>query len=131
MNAESPSAAPGSTPPRIEVTTSRMFNFWVARQKASLVLTTYQTGKIFLLGLQAQLQMTGSVQTLEIMSADIGPVSDGLDRTFAGHYPIRKLRIGPAPTIVDLVDNDDNDDNVGIVGIVDFLALLANWGPCP
>ena len=111
-----------------------MFNSWLARQKASLVLTTYQTGKIFLLGLQAQLQMTGPVQTLEIMSADIGPVLDGLDSAFAGHYPIRKLRIGPTPTIVDLVDNDDNDDNddnVGIVGIVDFLALLANWGPCP
>jgi len=86
-----------------------MFNFWVARQKASLVLTTYQTGKIFLLGLQAQLQMTGSVQTLEIMSADIGPVSDGLDRTFAGHYPIGTLRIGPGLTTVNVVDNHDND----------------------
>ncbi len=58
---------------------------------------------------QAQLRMAGSVQALEIMSKDIGPDPDGLDRTLAGHYPIGTLRIGPTPTTVNLVDIHDND----------------------
>jgi len=49
------------------------------------------------------------VQNLEIMSKDIGPDPDGLDRTLPGRYPIGTLRIGPTPTTVDLVDNHDND----------------------
>ncbi len=49
------------------------------------------------------------MQNLEIMSKDIGPDPDGLDRTLAGHYPIGTLRIGPTPTTVDMVDNHDND----------------------
>ena len=58
---------------------------------------------------QAQLRMAGSVQALEIMSTDIGPDPDGLDRTLPGHYPIRQLRIGPGLTTVNVVDNHDND----------------------
>jgi hypothetical protein len=59
---------------------------------------------------QAELRMDGSgAQTLELMSVDVGPVATGFDRTEPGHYPIRLLRIGPAPTSVDLVDNRDND----------------------
>ena len=58
---------------------------------------------------QAQLRMAGSVQALEVMSTDIGPDPDGLDRTLPGHYPIRQLRIGPGLTTVNVVDNHDND----------------------
>jgi len=43
------------------------------------------------------------------MSQDIGPDSAGLDRTLPGHYPIGTLRIGPTPSIVNIVDNHDND----------------------
>lgn len=35
-----------------EITTSRQFPEWLAEQKISLAFTTYQTGKLFLLGLQ-------------------------------------------------------------------------------
>jgi hypothetical protein len=56
-----------------------------------------------------QMQGTGTEQTLEVMSKDIGVNSSGLDRTMAGHYPIGTLQIGPSPSTVRLVDNHDND----------------------
>ena len=40
-------AAPG-----LELMGSRQFNAWLAEQKASLAFTTYQAGKLFLIGLQ-------------------------------------------------------------------------------
>jgi uncharacterized protein (TIGR03032 family) len=39
--------------PSLEITTSRQFLSWLAEQKLSLALTTYQIGKLFLLGLKA------------------------------------------------------------------------------
>jgi hypothetical protein len=57
-----------------------------------------------------QLEGSGATQTLEVMSTDIGPVSAGLDRTLAGHYPIGTLEIGPAPSTVQIVDQYDNDN---------------------
>ncbi|MBU6413629.1 MAG: FG-GAP repeat protein [Planctomycetes bacterium] len=56
-----------------------------------------------------QLEGAGAEQTLEVMSADIGPVALGLDRTLTGHYPIGVLRIGPSPSTARLVDTHDND----------------------
>ncbi|MFO0877701.1 MAG: TIGR03032 family protein [Gemmataceae bacterium] len=38
--------------PRLEITTSRQFPGWLAEQRISLAFTTYQAGKLFLLGLQ-------------------------------------------------------------------------------
>jgi uncharacterized protein (TIGR03032 family) len=63
MNAEA-QAAPAREP-QIEVTTSRMFNAWLARERASLVLTTYQTGKIFFIGLQPNGRLSVFERTLE------------------------------------------------------------------
>jgi uncharacterized protein (TIGR03032 family) len=40
--------------PRLEINTSRQFTSWLAEMKASLVFTTYQTGKIFFIGLQPE-----------------------------------------------------------------------------
>jgi hypothetical protein len=57
-----------------------------------------------------QLEGTGTEQTLEVMSKDIGANDSGLDRTIAGHYPIGTLRIGPSPSTVRLVDVHDNDN---------------------
>ena len=56
-----------------------------------------------------QFEGFGGEQTLEVMSADIGPDALGLDRTKAGHFPIGTLHIGPANTTVRLVDHRDND----------------------
>ncbi len=56
-----------------------------------------------------QLEGTGSEQTLEVMSADIGANDSGRDRTIAGHYRVGTLRIGPSSSTVRLVDTHDND----------------------
>ncbi|NJN89473.1 MAG: TIGR03032 family protein [Leptolyngbyaceae cyanobacterium SL_5_14] len=41
-----------SSPPSLEITASRQFTAWLAEQRISLAFTTYQTGKLFLIGLQ-------------------------------------------------------------------------------
>jgi uncharacterized protein (TIGR03032 family) len=41
-----------TTAPLLEINTSRQFTHWMAEQQLSLALTTYQAGKLFLLGLQ-------------------------------------------------------------------------------
>jgi hypothetical protein len=56
-----------------------------------------------------QLEGSGTEQTLEAMSNDIGASATGLDRTLPGHYPLGTLEIGPAPSTVRLVDTRDND----------------------
>ena len=58
---------------------------------------------------QAELNLNGAGQTLEVMSLDIGNCPAGLNRSLAGHYPIGTLHIGPTSTIVDLVDAHEND----------------------
>lgn len=44
--------APGAPTPSLEITTSRQFLSWLAEQRLSIALTTYQIGKLFLLGLK-------------------------------------------------------------------------------
>jgi uncharacterized protein (TIGR03032 family) len=51
--------------PKIEVSTSRAFTAWLAGHRASLVLTTYQTGKIFFIGLQPDGRLSVFERTLE------------------------------------------------------------------
>jgi uncharacterized protein (TIGR03032 family) len=46
------STAPTAAAPALELSTSRQFLAWMAEQKLSLALTTYQIGKLFLLGLK-------------------------------------------------------------------------------
>lgn len=43
----------GATP-ALEITSSRQFQAWMAEQKLSIALTTYQVGKLFLLGLKGE-----------------------------------------------------------------------------
>ena len=38
--------------PKLEITTTRHFTSWLAEQRVSIAFTTYQTGKLFFLGLQ-------------------------------------------------------------------------------
>ncbi len=44
---------PPAGAPRLQITGSRQFNAWLAEQRVSLAFTTYQTGKLFLIGLQS------------------------------------------------------------------------------
>ena len=50
MIAPAPDVAAGE--PDFELTTSRQFPEWLAEQRTSLAFTTYQAGKLFLIGLQ-------------------------------------------------------------------------------
>ncbi len=51
--------------PVFELTTSRNFPAWLAGVRASLVFTTYQTGKVFLIGTQANGRLSIFERTLE------------------------------------------------------------------
>src|SRR5436305_5867445 len=50
MTDASPAHAPAAEEPWIEVTGSRDLAAWLAEQQVSLAFTTYQTGKLFVLG---------------------------------------------------------------------------------
>jgi uncharacterized protein (TIGR03032 family) len=53
QNSETAATSAPNDKPGIEIATSRQFPEWLAEQKLSLAFTTYQSGKLFLLGLQA------------------------------------------------------------------------------
>lgn len=55
--------------PRLEINASRQFNLWLAGEQMSLALTTYQTGKIFLIGLQPNGRLSVFERTLERVMA--------------------------------------------------------------
>jgi uncharacterized protein (TIGR03032 family) len=46
------SSAAADIDPKLELMGSRQFSAWMAEQRVSLAFTTYQTGKLFLIGLQ-------------------------------------------------------------------------------
>jgi uncharacterized protein (TIGR03032 family) len=46
--------SPAPAPPALEITASRQFPAWLAEQNLSLAFTTYQTGKLFLIGVQPE-----------------------------------------------------------------------------
>jgi uncharacterized protein (TIGR03032 family) len=98
----------GTTPsdqPHFEAIASRQFTSWLAAQRISLAFTTYQTGKLFLIGLQPDgrlsvfertfnrcLGLWGDGQTLWMTSLyqlwrfenalDAGQVANGYDRVY-------------------------------------------------
>ena len=51
--------------PGFELTASRQFTAWLAEQKASLAFTTYQAGKLFLIGLKPDGQLSVFNRTFE------------------------------------------------------------------
>jgi len=51
--------------PAFELTASRQFTAWLAEQKASLAFTTYQAGKLFLIGLKPDGQLSVFNRTFE------------------------------------------------------------------
>jgi uncharacterized protein (TIGR03032 family) len=50
---------------KLEITTSRQFVSWLAEQKINLAFTTYQAGKLFLLGVKPNGQLSVFNRTLE------------------------------------------------------------------
>jgi uncharacterized protein (TIGR03032 family) len=62
----SPAPPAASAPaPVLEIQTSRQFPAFLAEQRASLAITTYQAGKLFLLGLQQDGRLSVFERTLE------------------------------------------------------------------
>ena len=55
-------AAPAKEPPAFTLTTSLQFSGWLAETGASLAVTTYQSGKVLLIGSNAQ---TGRISVFE------------------------------------------------------------------
>jgi len=91
--------------PRFEAMASRQFTSWLAEQRVSLAFTTYQTGKLFLIGLKPDgrlsvfertfnrcLGLWGDAQTLWMTSLyqlwrfenalDAGQMANGYDRVY-------------------------------------------------
>jgi uncharacterized protein (TIGR03032 family) len=98
-------STPSSSRPLFELTSSRGFPEWLARHRVSLAFTTYQAGKLFLLGVQLNgrlsvfertfnrcLGLGGGAQTLWMSSLyqlwrlenalAPGQVADGYDRLY-------------------------------------------------
>jgi uncharacterized protein (TIGR03032 family) len=51
--------------PQLEIAGSRQFNSWLFEQRASIAFTTYQTGKLFLIGLRADGKLSVFERTFE------------------------------------------------------------------
>ena len=62
---DSAGAAKGAPGPNLELASSRQLPAWLAEQQASLAFTTYQAGKLFLLGLQPDGRLSVFERTLE------------------------------------------------------------------
>lgn len=54
-----------SEPPKLEITASRQFTAWLAEQHASLAFTTYQAGKLFVIGLKDEGKLSIFERTFE------------------------------------------------------------------
>ena len=53
------------SPPALEISASRHFTAWLAEQKISLAFSTYQTGKLFLIGLGTDKRLSVFERTFE------------------------------------------------------------------
>lgn len=62
--------------PTLEMSGSRLFAPWLAEQKASLAFTTYQAGKIFLIGVQADGRLSVFERTFN-RCMGLGATADG------------------------------------------------------
>jgi uncharacterized protein (TIGR03032 family) len=108
MNEATPPAAPVPPPapePRLELVPSRQFPAWLAEQRLSLAFSTYQAGKLFLIGVQPQGRLSifertfnramglwASAETLYLATLyqlwrfdnvlEAGQVHDGYDRLY-------------------------------------------------
>ena len=89
-----------SLPPRdtaepwIEVTSDRHFAAWLAEQRVSLAFTTYQTGKLFLLGLKPDGQLAVFERTF---NRCMGLWADGQTLWLSSLYQLWRLENGLKP----------------------------------
>ncbi len=78
----------GKAEPKLEITTSRQFNAWIAEQGISLGFTTYQAGKLFLIGLRDEQRLSIEERTL---ARCMGMVASGNSLWISSLYQIWRL----------------------------------------
>ncbi|MBE0625936.1 MAG: TIGR03032 family protein [Burkholderiales bacterium] len=91
MNSPAPDA---TTAPKFEITTSRQFTDWMAEQRLSLAYTTYQAGKLFLLGLNPQGRLSVFERTF---NRCMGLAGDGQTLWMSTLYQLWRLENALAP----------------------------------
>ena len=74
--------------PKLELLTSRHFTSWLAEQRTSLAVTTYQSNKLFLLGVRPDGQLSGFERTF---ARSMGLWSDGQTIWLTSQFQIWRL----------------------------------------
>jgi hypothetical protein len=92
MPTQTPGAAPASEP-WLVVSASRQFPAWLATERVSLAVTTYQTGKLILLGLKPDGQLGVFERTF---NRCMGLWGDGQEEKGTSYFSNRRNRPGPA-----------------------------------
>lgn len=82
-------ASTGSVEPKFELSTSRQFPNFLAEQKLSLAFSTYQAGKVFMLGLRSDGRVSVFERSLERC---MGMVADAQSLHVATLYQIWRFR---------------------------------------
>lgn len=77
-------------PPALEINASRQFTNWMLEQKLSLGFTTYQAGKLFLLGLQPNGRLSVFERTFNRCLGLCGDGQNTLDVLFVPIVALRK-----------------------------------------
>ena len=80
MTVDPTPSLPAADQPWAEVYNSRDFPGWLASQRVSLAFTTYQTAKLFFIGLQPGGQMTDHAWTFNRWPMALGFASDEIQR---------------------------------------------------
>jgi uncharacterized protein (TIGR03032 family) len=91
VNAISPDAAAA---PKVEITTSRQFPEWMAGQRLSIAFTTYQAGKLFLIGLNPKGRLSVFERTF---NRCMGLAGDGQTLWMSTLYQLWRLENALAP----------------------------------
>jgi uncharacterized protein (TIGR03032 family) len=91
---EPTNAAPAADEPWLEVTASRGFAGWLAAERVSLAFSTYQTGKLFLLGRNAQGELSVFERTF---ARAMGLWADGQSLWMASLYQLWRFENALSP----------------------------------
>ncbi len=91
---QSPASAQSPQNPKLELTTSRHFTAWLTEQKISLAFTTYQSGKLFLIGTQPNGRLSVFERTF---NRCMGLWSDGQTLWMSSLYQMWRFENALAP----------------------------------
>lgn len=133
MSSPAPDAAAAT--PKFEVTSSRQFAEWMAGERLSLAFTTYQAGKLFLLGLNPKGRLSVFERTF---NRCMGLAGDGQTLWMSTLYQLWRLENALAPgetaegydrfyiprTAYTTGDLDIHDIGIGADGKPVFIATL-------